>query len=124
MNVTSLQPAWIYENIASYEQDAKVHEILQQLAVPPDSHPPYHLINGFLRYKDCIGIGGAPKLHIRIVHAFHASPVGGHPGFPVTYKRVHSLFRWTRTKFFIKTFVQTCMICQQKAKLEHVNYSG
>ena len=55
--------------------------------------------------------------------AFHASPVGGHSGFPVTYKRIISLFRWQGVQTFIKTQVQSCLVCQQ-AKPERVQYPG
>uniref|UniRef100_A0A453DFY0 Integrase catalytic domain-containing protein n=1 Tax=Aegilops tauschii subsp. strangulata TaxID=200361 RepID=A0A453DFY0_AEGTS len=49
--------------------------------------------------------------------------VGGHSGFPVTYKRILRLFRWIGMKNFIKTQVQSCLTCQQ-AKPERVQYPG
>jgi hypothetical protein len=29
----------------------------------------------------------------QLISAFHDSPIGGHSGFPVTYRRVVSLFK-------------------------------
>lgn len=68
-------------------------------------------------------MGQDPALHLRIFQAFHDSPMGGHSGFPVTYRRIKSLFAWTGMKAFIKDHVQACQVCQQ-AKPERVQYPG
>lgn len=49
--------------------------------------------------------------------------MGGHSGFPVIYKRIHALFSWVGMKQFIKSQIQSCLICQ-RAKPERVNYPG
>lgn len=68
-------------------------------------------------------MGPVPELHHKIFAAFHDSPMGGHSGFPVTYKRIHALFSWSGMKKFILAQVQFCLICQ-KAKPETVQYPG
>lgn len=121
--VSGAQPSWLSDIANSYAGDTKAQVILQQLVVAPGSKPNFTLINGLLRYKSCIWLGQDPALHLRIFSAFHDSPLGGHSGFPVTYKRIRSLFKWCGMKLFIKTQVQSCLICQQ-AKPERVNYPG
>ena len=53
----------------------------------------------------------------------HASPIGGHSGYLVTYKRIKALFYWPNMKDTIQKFVAACSVCQQ-AKAEHVPYPG
>jgi hypothetical protein len=55
----------------------------------------------------------------QLIAAFHDSPLGGHSGFPVTYRRLVSLFKWTGMKAAIREYVRACRICQQ-AKPERV----
>ena len=117
------QPTWLLEFVQSYNGDSKTQDILQQLAIDPASKPHFSLHQGLLRYKNSIWVGPDADLHLKIFTAFHASPVGGHSGFPVTYKRIISLFRWQGMKTFIKTQVQSCLVCQQ-AKPERVQYPG
>lgn len=122
--ISSVHPVWFQDIIASYSDDPKAQDILQQLAAAPDhASGPYKLCNGMIKVHGCIWIGHAPDLHSRIFLAFHASPIGGHSGFPVTYNRIRSLFRWVGMRQYIKTRVQTCLICQQ-AKSERVAYPG
>lgn len=70
-----------------------------------------------------IWLGNLPSHYTSIVRAFHDSPVGGHSSFPVTFKRIHSLFCWVGMRKFIQEMVQACLICQQ-AKPERVQYPG
>ena len=58
-----------------------------------------------------------------MLRAFHDSTVGGHSGFPVTYRRLRKLFAWPKMKQQIWQYVQGCTTCQQ-AKLERVKYPG
>lgn len=115
------QPVWLEEIVASYDQDDKAIELLQQLSIDPESKHNFQLRNGLLRYKTCIWMGNQSNLDQKIFAAFHSSPLGGHSSFPVTYKRIHSLFRWTGMKNFIKHQVQSYVVCQQ-ANPERVNY--
>lgn len=93
------------------------------MSIAPESQPLYQLHNGVLKCKGCIRIGNSTALHHKIVSAFHDSPMGGHSGFPVTYKRIHTLFRWVGMKNIIKEKVQSCLVCQQ-AKIKRVTYPG
>lgn len=122
--ISSVQPVWLMDIIASYQNDEKAQDILQKLAlVSGHTVGPYSLVQGLIKVHGKIWIGQQPDLHARIVSAFHESPIGGHSGFPVTYNRIWSLFRWVGMHNFIKSFVQTCLICQQ-AKAERVPYPG
>ena len=96
--ISVVQPLWITKIIQSYDNDSRVQSLLQQLAIDPSSHAEFKLQDGVLKYKNCFWLGANVDLQHKIISAFHASPVGGHSGFPVTYKRLLSLFRWTGMK--------------------------
>jgi hypothetical protein len=55
--------------------------------------------------------------------ALHASALGGHSGFPVTYRRLKAIFAWPGMKKQVKEFVQSCVTSQQ-AKPDRVKYPG
>lgn len=119
--VSSLQPSWLSKVVSSYTSDPKAQQLLQQLSISPDSHPAFKLKNGLLLYKNRLWLGHDIGLHSKVFQAFHSSPVGGHSGFPVTYRRIKSLFSWIGMKAFVKDQVQGCQICQQ-AKPERIPY--
>lgn len=52
-------------------------------------------------------------LQQKLLSACHASDLGGHSGFPVTYMRMKKLFAWSGMRATMKLFVQTCLVCQQ-----------
>ncbi|XP_010237630.2 receptor kinase-like protein Xa21 [Brachypodium distachyon] len=89
----------------------------------PLSSTPYHLHNGLIRKKGRIWLAATPALQLKIIQAFHASPVGSHSDLPVTYQRLKHLFSWTGLKQQVKQFVQTCDVCQ-RAKPERTLYPG
>jgi hypothetical protein len=64
-----------------------------------------------------------PDLQKQIIQALHASAMGGHSGFLVTYLKIKKIFAWPGMKQMIKTFVAQCITCQQ-AKPERVRYPG
>lgn len=55
--------------------------------------------------------------------ALHASAIGGHSGYKVTYYKIKKLFAWPKMKQIVKEFMAKCSICQQ-AKSERVAYPG
>jgi hypothetical protein len=106
--------------IASYTTDAHAQQLLQQLVIDPASSAVYTLDHGVLHYKGRIWVGSDSKLQLQIVYD---SPQGGHSGFPVTYRRLVSLFYWPSMKHMIREYVQCCRVCQQ-AKLERLPPAG
>ena len=58
-------------------------------------------------------VGTDSTLQRTIVGALHDSPMGGHSGFPVTYRLIKQLFAWKGMKTLIKTYVAQCVVCQQ-----------
>jgi hypothetical protein len=121
--LTTVQPAWLSAVVASYIGDARVQNLLQKLAVDPAAVPSYTLTQGILRYKGRIWVGSDPALQQQLISAFHDSPIGGHSGFPVTYRRLLSLFCWPAMKHMVREYVRSCHTCQQ-AKPERLPQAG
>lgn len=89
-----------------YEKDAQAAKLLSTLAIHPEKHIHYFLDNGIIRYKNRIWVGNNPELQLKLIRELHASPVGGHSGFPVTYRKIKQLFAWPNMKKMIKESVK------------------
>lgn len=103
--------------------DSHAQALLQKLALDPLSDSKFKLDHGILRRHGRIWVGANPQLQRQIVAAFHDSPIGGHSGFPVTYRRLVALFSWTAMKSMVKDYVRSCQVCQQ-AKPERLPPAG
>jgi hypothetical protein len=118
-SITQVQLVWIEQVVESYRNDPFAQETIQKLAVDALSAPHFSLSSGVLRYDSRIWVGNDTTMQQQLIAAFHDSPLGGHSGFPVTYRRLVSLFKWTGMKATIREYVRACRICQQ-AKPERV----
>lgn len=101
----------------------QVQKIFAKLANQPDPKQWFFVQNGLLYFRNRLWLGGAPELQQKIMRVFHDSTVGGHSGFPATYRRLRHVFAWPKMKQQTRRYVQTCCICQQ-AKPERVKYPG
>lgn len=120
--VSVMQPKWLHEVIQGYEHDETAGKLLSSLAIG-QLHDNFTLQDGVIRYKGRIWLGNNSQLQTKVLLALHASPLGGHSGFPVTYRKVKNHFAWPFLKQSVKTFVTNCQICQQ-AKPKRVKYPG
>jgi hypothetical protein len=121
--ISTLKPAWLSSVADSYATDDHAQHLLQKLALDPKSVDAYTIDQGILRHKGRIYVGADAALQQRLISAFHDSPQGGHSGFPVTYRRISSLFSWPGMKTKIREYVRACHICQQ-AKPERLPPAG
>jgi hypothetical protein len=121
--LSTMTPQWLDEVVAGYQQDPVTAELVTKLSIAPEVVPHFTLHNGLLRFKNKVWLPNILTLKLKVMTALHASPVGGHSGFPVTYKRIKQHFAWTGMKKQIHTFVTSCSICQQ-AKPDRSKYPG
>ena len=87
------------------------------MAVHSPNEQGYSLDNGLIRFKDKLWVAQNSALQTKIIHAFHASAIGGHSGMHATYQRIHRLFHWTGLKMAVEDFVKQCQVCQQTKHL-------
>lgn len=92
LNAISLaQPLWLQDLQQSYSDNPVAQKMLSALAVHnPEGH--FSLHQGIVKYKNTIWLGHSPNLQSKVTEQLHASPIGGHSGFLVTYHRVSKLF--------------------------------
>jgi hypothetical protein len=121
--ISTVQPVWLTSVVDSYHCDDRAQQLLQKLAIDPAASDNHTLRGGILRYRGRILVGSDAAFQARLISAFHDSPQGGHSGFPVTYRRLSSLFYWPAMKHMIREFVRKCHICQQ-AKPERLPPAG
>jgi len=115
MHISCAIPQWLTSVVASYASNSQAQALLQQLSLSTGAVGHYTLHQGVIKYKN--------KIQLQVYHALHASAVGGHSGFPVTFARVSQLFYWPQMKTMIKERVQNCQTCQQ-AKPDRHKYPG
>ncbi|KAK1618500.1 hypothetical protein QYE76_024017 [Lolium multiflorum] len=120
--LSTCKPTWLEEIKAGYLQNDKTKRLLAELAVSEQAGP-FSLKQGIIQFKGRIWLHSESPFKKKILQALHASAVGGHSGFAVTYHRIKNLFAWARMKKEIKDYVSTCEVCQQ-AKPERVKYPG
>lgn len=120
--LTLAKPVWLEQLAQGYQDDEQSKSLLAELIVGKGPEH-FYLVNGVIRFKNRVWLGGNKLLQQKILQTLHAGAIGGHSGFPVTYRRIKALFYWPKMKAQIKTFVAQCMVCQQ-AKPERVKYPG
>ncbi|WVZ96162.1 hypothetical protein U9M48_041833 [Paspalum notatum var. saurae] len=86
--VSNADPVWVSAIIKGYDSDPEAQALITKLAVSPDAVPNFSLASSLLRHKH--------------------RPLGGHSGFPVTYRRIKQLFSWKGMKNDVKLFVAAC----------------
>lgn len=116
-------PSWLIEVSDGYAQDPFASQLLQELAVAPQSRPHFTLSSGIIRYKGRVWLGNKKSMQQRVISSLHDSAVGGHSRFPVTHSRNKRLFAWRGMKADIKGFVTACSVCAQ-VKPERIRYPG
>lgn len=123
--LSSCEPQWLLEVVGGYQFDEHSSSLVAKLAIDPHAVPEFTLQQGLLRYKNRIWIGNNPQLQSKLLMAFHSSPVGGHSGVPVTYRRMKQLFSWRGMKKAVTSFIKSCSVCQRakpdRSKLPGVN---
>jgi hypothetical protein len=115
-------PTWLEDLQKSYSDSPQAQQQLQALALQT-SQGHYYLDQGTIKYKHSIWLGHSEEFPQQVTEQLHASPIGGHSSYLVTYQRIRKLFYWPHMKNTIKSFVEACSICQQ-AKAEHIPYPG
>lgn len=87
--------------------------MIAKMSIDPLSVPRFSLRDGVVRKGTQIWIGDNCDLQQRIRHAVHSSALRGHSGFPATYLRLKKMFYWRRMKSAVRSFIQSCITCQQ-----------
>jgi hypothetical protein len=114
---------WLQAVQDGYQQDPKAQQMLTGLLLKSDSIPHFTLTDGILRYKNRVWVGDNNSLQQHILQVIHSSALGGYSGFPMTYRKLKQLFAWQGMKTSAKSFVQSCVTCQQ-AKPNRARYPG
>lgn len=121
--ISQAQPLWILSVLDAYQQDCYARELLQRLSLSSSTDGDFTLHEGIIRKKNRIWLPEKCELHQQLIREFHASPLGGHSGIPVTLRRMKQLFTWKGMSKAVHQFVRECGVCQQ-AKPDRAKYPG
>lgn len=123
LGISICSPVWLQDILHGYDQDPLALSLLTGLAVNPSSYPHYSLSKGLIKHKGKVWVGNNSNIQQQIISALHDSPLGGHSRFPVTYKRIKSLFSWPHMKLTVQKQLASCAVCLQ-AKPDRSKYPG
>jgi hypothetical protein len=121
--ISSPAPQWLLLVQASYDKDLSVQELIAKLALDPIAVPHCTLKGEILRYKTRIWVWSVPALQNQLITVVHASALGGHSSFLVTYKRLKNMLYWKGMKSDVQTFMKSCQVCLQ-AKPDRSSHPG
>jgi hypothetical protein len=110
-SISSGTPQWLTQVVEGYSSDAHAQQLLSELSVTGHSQGNFTLSQGILRYKGRVWLGANETMQLQVIRALHDGPMGGHSGFPVTYRRIKQLFAWAGMKNQIKFYVMNCSVC-------------
>jgi len=116
-------PKWIVAVTDGYTKDPETMEMLSKLTIDPQAVPGFTLRDGIICYGSSIWIGNNPEFQRQLLQAVHSSALGGHSGFPATCTRLKQLFYWRGMKAAVRSFVSSCITCQQ-AKPDRTRLPG
>lgn len=116
-------PLWLQEVTEGYDKDAHASQLVTELSLHPQARENYFLQNGLIRYKGRVWVGDNPVLQHKLISEMHDNPIGGHSGFPVTYRKLKRLFAWKGMKKQVQHQLKQCQVCLQ-AKPERLKYPG
>lgn len=103
---STLQVVWLKELVDTYSSNGHSHtaKLLSNLAIQsPSGH--FSLQEGIIKYRGRIWVGHNTSIQLQILQSLHSGLLGGHSGFPATYKRIKELFAWPGMKGMVKLFV-------------------
>jgi hypothetical protein len=111
--ISDCAPQWVQEVIHSYDQDNEATTLRAQLAISSDPVKELSLENGLIKRHGQVWVGSNAGLRTKLIHALHASAVGGHSGIHATYQRIKRSFYWPGLKQDVEIFVKQCETCQR-----------
>lgn len=97
--------------------------MLTKLQVDPNALPNFTLQQGIIRFNGKVWVGNQGELRGKLIHSMHDTSWGGHSGIYATQQRLRALFHWPSLAKDVKSYVQTCEVCQRN-KGEQVAYPG
>jgi hypothetical protein len=83
----------------------------------------YRIIDDIIYYKGRIFLVPESLFKVKVLQAFHDSPLAGHQGFIKTYRQVRERFAWKGMKEDVMHHVRECTTFQEN-KDEHTHPTG
>ncbi|GKA27150.1 ty3-gypsy retrotransposon protein [Tanacetum coccineum] len=98
----------------SWKNDIDVQNLIQSLLDQSYKGNKYIWINGVLKRKGNVVVGGNEQLRKDLIKHFHSEAIGGHSGVHVTTKKLSAVFYLKGLKKMMKQLVRECDICQRQ----------
>ena len=83
--ISACTPSWMSHLQEGYADDPEAQQLLVELSISPTNDKGFSLYNGIIKYKGRVWVGHNSLAQSHILHALHASGIGGHSGIQATY---------------------------------------
>ncbi|XP_062099393.1 transposon Ty3-I Gag-Pol polyprotein isoform X1 [Humulus lupulus] len=90
----------------------ELRHIHNQLAEGTLTAADYSVREGLLYYRQRIRVSSNSNFKQQLIREFHDTPMGGHAGVERTFLRLSANFFWPGMKSEVRSFVQSCLVCQ------------
>ena len=90
--ISACTPSWMGHLQEGYADDPEAQQLLVELSISPTNDKGFSLHNDIIKYKGRVWVGHNSLAQSHILHALHASGIGGHSGIQATYQRIKALF--------------------------------
>ena len=84
----------IIEAIESWKAYSKLHKLVDKIKLKQQPHKHFTFDGTLLKRKGKVVIGTQQDLRNKILSHFHDSPIGGHSGTELIYRRIKEQFYW------------------------------
>lgn len=96
--LVTVRQGWLTEVLDSYSNDEAVKGIIEGIAQGDPSFDGYRYHKGLIKLGEKLYIGSNGELRNKVIWEFHDSPMGGHSGQEVTYRKNDQFFFWPNLK--------------------------
>nr|AEV42261.1 hypothetical protein [Beta vulgaris] len=110
--ISTHHPQWS-ELMAAISQDPDIRKLREEVQSGKAPLAGFTEEQGVLKFKGRLVVPRKVAMTSRLIHEYHATPMGGHSGIFKTYQRLATEWFWKGMKQDVITFIQECAVCQQ-----------
>ena len=99
--------------IESWKADSKLQKLVDKIRLTQQPHMHFTFDGTLSKRKGKVVIRDQQDLRNKILSHFHDSPIGGHSGTELTYRRIKEQFYWKGLQREVKKWIRECTTCQR-----------
>jgi len=111
--ILHFSPHLMTEAIGSWKAYSKLQKLVDKIRLTQQPHKLFTFDGMLLKRKGKVVIGAQQDLRNKILSHFHGSPIGGHLGIELAYRRIKEQFYWKGLQREVKKWIREYTTCQR-----------